>query len=471
VTLPAAIGWSLLKSLAVTGLGLPLAVIIERCLRGLAPAARRLVWALLLLPCFTPALMVGYCYRDTSISLVPYPLVRELLYTVVLAAQAIPVAVVLLRFAPPPPVSETAIHCRGLLPGSAPPRWSLWLQSRSRSLIPAASILFLISFQEADLAALMQVATWTEWLYMHHAGGLSTDELLKASLPPLLIQLPVAIPILWWMAHPAASELQGRRPHDPTACGRAAAFFWIGIAASAVCMIPAWQLIQGARQGWPALLQQPSTWREILDAGLIAASSCGLALLAGWVLVSRKKFGSVPWEWPLLILAMVPGLSGTLNLAVLLAVFFQISPLAIAYDSPLPLLAGETLAVLPRVLILLNCVSRMRCESADHVLQLLLEMPSVREGCWLREVRWRTSGRIWFGVVLLVCWWVYLEVMMPSLLAMPGLVPVGLVLYNSLHYGRITALGAKLVLAMTIPGLLAGGFLLLRRALWGARTT
>lgn len=481
MTFFAAIGWSLLRGVAVAMIGTWLAREIVSWLHDLVDSWRRLAWVGLLVSCFTPSLMIGYCYRDTSISLLPSPFLRELLYAAIIAVQGVPVAVLLIWFAPPPPVSDSAVHCQSLLEARGLSVTQLWLRSKSRSLVPAAAVLFLLTFQEADLAALLQASSWTEWLYTQHAGGLPLSESLRLAAVPVAVQLPVLVPILIWILQPseAAGGVVLQRPAGRGGQGVAAG--WIAAGLLLVFAVPAWQLWRGARQSWPALLDQPGTWRELSDAGLLAVTSGGLALTIALVLhPGRTRAGIDParprgvyagrvCRLAAFLFLMIPGLLGNLALGLLLAGIFQTPLLLAAYDTPVPLVSGETLALLPRVVILLCCVLRMSRATSDHMLLLLERSSDTGMRSRLREVRWRTTGRIWFGVILLTCSWAYLEVMLPSLLAMPGLVPVGLVLYNSLHYGRISALGAKLVLAMALPVLLAFCFLVLRRLSFSLR--
>ncbi len=454
MTFAGALGASLVRSAAVAMGGVWLAGTLSTWLDSLSGRMRAWAWIAVLAPAFTPALLTGYCYRDTALSLAGHPAASEALYAFLLAAQSVPAAVILLRFAPPAPVSASAVHCQRLLRARGVAQWRLWLQARSRSLLPAAALLCLLTFQEAELASLLQARSWTEWLFTRHAGGWPLADSLRWAAIPALLQLPLLLPVLWWLgAEEPAEDLPPPRRLAP---GLAAiSSIWTMAALAVACLLPAWQLWRGARQGWPALLQQPSTWRELFDAALLAVTSGGLALFAARCFQGRRSWlsGAV----------LLPGLCGNLTLALLLAAIFQTSPLLGAYDTPLPLVLGETLFLLPRAVLLWCCLMRLSRWTGPHCLSLFALAPDAAQARRVGSVWRRSVLAPWLGAAALCCFWAYLEVMLPALLAPPGMAPVGLVLYNSLHYGRISALGAKLALALAIPAGLGACIPLLRR--------
>jgi hypothetical protein len=482
VTWTAAIGWSLLKSVIVMLAGTVTAVQLVAWLHSVSPRWRVSLWTLVLIPSLTPSLVTGYCYRDTAMAMVHLGWRKEALFTAIIAGQVVPIAALLMWFAPRPAVSASAVHCQRLFRSTNVSSWRLWLQANFRSLLPAAAILFLLSFQEADLASLMQTANWTEWLFMRHTSGLPVAELLKRAVLPVAIQLPAFIPIFLWLTAPSSSFGESPAPFRATRIGRCWGIIWMLVSLTIVVFIPVWQLCRGARQGAGALWLQPQTWREISDALLIAVTCGGLAMVTSMMLlrtVSRqgghwwtqgdpKGTPRHQWHTGLFTVLLLPGLLGNLTLGLLIAAVFQTPLLASAYNTPVPLIVGQTLALLPRTALLWCCLSRMSTGTEAHVLTLL-KRSATRTSRQAAETRWLVVGRIWFAAAVLVCFWAYLDVLLQSLLEMPGMEPVGKLLYNALHYGRISALAAKLVLAMAVPFLAAAAILLLRRVVSRAR--
>ncbi|WP_437204309.1 hypothetical protein [Planctomicrobium sp. SH664] len=487
MTFVAAVGSSLLRSLVLMVIGTAAAIRLVHWLRTLSAGQARMAWLGLLIPCVTPSLVTGYCYRDTAMSLIHFPWGKELLYAVIVAAQTIPVAALMLWFAPAPAVSESALYCQRLYQPRGVRRWMLWLRAHARNRLAAAAAIYLLAFQEADLAALMQTRSWTEWLFTRHAAGLTWQASVQLAVLPLLLQLPALIPVGLWIAGSARSTREGNslRVQRVPASGLLVDWLaWGGILLGlvVVCLLPARQLWRGARQGWPALFHQRSTWEELGDAGLLAVTSGGLALLIGSLLILRKgphrEDETAPAGRRSLRLGLrlacggallLPGLLGNLTCGLLWLSFFQTPGLGWAYETPFPLILGETLAVLPRTAVMLCCLSQLTTDSADHQLELLRASDSLPQKQSAAEIAWRTQGLGWLAVALLTGFWIYLEAMLPVLLAMPGMAPVGLVLYNALHYGRISALGAKLVLAIALPICLTGLLLLVRPILFRPR--
>lgn len=448
-------------------LGTVIATGVLRWLEVLPPARKAWGWCGVLLPFFVPSLMTGYCYRDTSMALVHYPWLREFLYGLIVTMQVVPVAVVILAFSPTPTTSAAALHTGRLFKLKPTQQWRLSVSSRFQYHIAAYCLSFLLAFQEADLAALMQASGWTEWMFTKHAAGLMLRETMRLTLWPVLIQLPFLIPVLIWLEKDSNKNTNAilRSSRLPKWMNWAA-LFWISSSIFVVALIPALQLVQGIRIGIGSLLQQPSVPREIGDALLIAATTTagavGLTTAFRWVAVRKRG------RWGILIVLfclLLPGLLGNLALGLIIARFFQTAPLQFAYDTPLPLILGEVGVILPKTMILFHCISRMSVPASKHFISLLSRAAGRQQRASAAELQWQTTGRVWFAVVAIVGFWAYFEVMLPSILAMPGLAPVGLVLYNNLHYGRIAALGAKLTLALLIPFIVASLFLLLRRFL------
>lgn len=462
-----AILWSISRAAVVALLGTVIATGVLRWLEALPQARKAWGWCGVLLPFFVPSLMTGYCYRDTSMALVHHPWVREILYGLIVTMQVVPVAVVILAFSPTPVTSAAALHTGRLFKLKPSQQWRLIVSSRFQYHIAACCLLFLLTFQEADLAALMQASGWTEWMFTKHAAGLMLGETMRLTLWPVLIQLPFFIPVLFWLGKNSSgnSNATSRSSRSPKWMTWVV-LFWVIASNFVVVLVPASQLVQGIRVGTGTLLQQPSVPREIGDALLIAATTtvCAIGIAALFRRVTAQDSG----HWGILLVLfclLLPGLLGNLALGLIIAGIFQTAPLQFAYDTPLPLILGEVGVILPKTMILFHCITRMSVPASKHFISLLRSAVGRQQRASAAELEWQTTGRVRFAVVAIVGFWAYFEVMLPSILAMPGLAPVGLVLYNNLHYGRIAALGAKLALALLVPFIVATLFLLLRRVL------
>lgn len=408
------------------------------------------------MPIITPTLMIGYCYRDTALALIHWPVAKELLYSMIVLTQVTAIETVLLWLAPIPEVSASAVYSARLTKLPWKLRAQLWMRAQGRSLLAAWGVGFLLSFQEAELASLLQATGWTEWLFTKQATGLMLSATVRYATWPVLIQLPVVVLILRWLVTLGASGFKQSlvSGHEKSwQTGLLWAGWFAGIIM--VSIIPAVQMLRTGWRGMSALSGQPGLPREVGDALLVAATTGGLAVtLAAWIL---SRGHSHDRGGPLLAFLLVPGCVGTLALGIMLSFLFQTKPLAWAYDSPVPLILGGTLSLLPRAVVVLKCLSTGQRDSGFHWGQLLRASSSMAPRA--QELDWRTWQRRWVPGIALICWWGYLEPMLPSLLAMPGLSPVSLVMYNAMHYGRIALVATKLMVATLLPVLVIGGLL------------
>ena len=447
-------------------LGTLLASTVHRVFRILPRRQRLLAWGLLLIPFFVPSLITGYCYRDTSMSLVHSPWLRELLYAAIIMFQVTPVAVVLLHFSPEPSVSDSAWHC-GLNISDRWQRWKIWLRTRVQYQLVAFCLLFLLAFQEADLAALMQASGWSEWMFSRHVRGLSLATTTRLATVPIVISIPFLVPIVYWLTIPNRDqENVVRQPSTPQVLEWILVMAWMFFALLLVVVIPTWQLVRGVGIGLKSVTAQPSLPQEIGDAMLISVTTTvGVGIVAFGLQRLQKSSLALGWRRFALLLLLIPGSVGNLALGVIVAGIFQTDALNFAYDTPVPLILSEVFFLLPKALILLNCMNRISRPSSVYQVTLLSHSSDAAHQRSVQELRWQLHGWKLFAIACILGLWAYFEVLLPSILAMPGLSPVGLVLYNNLHYGRIAALGAKLAFTLAIPSVLVCAFLLLRRFL------
>ncbi|TWT52344.1 hypothetical protein KOR42_30300 [Thalassoglobus neptunius] len=412
-------------------------------------------------PFLIPSVMTGYCFRDTSMSLVHHPWMREGLYAAIVLMQLFPVAVIILWLSPPSTVTDSAIHLGRLARTSWSFRFRLALQSRLRIHLTAFCLLFLLSFQEADLASLMQANGWTEWIFTKHSRGLELGETLRLAAFPMVVHLPFLIPIVLWINSPRPDDRHNIRRLSKAHTGRTLLICsWIAASLLVVVLMPTWHLVRGFRFGLNMVGSQPTLIREVSDGILIAATSGCVCL--GLVLTLRSTFQTgVPRL--LLFLLFLPASMGSLPWGLTVAEIFQTAGFRFAYDTPVPLILSEVLYLLPRAVILFHCFDLSENSPARKMIQLLSESGNAAQKRIGRELHWKFHGRKVFAVALLLSYWSYFEVMLPSILAMPGLAPINYVLYNSLHYGRIAALGVKLAVAIVIPFVLVTVLISLRR--------
>ncbi len=283
---------SLLRALLIAAMATWLAYPIRALLaRTVSRAGRRLAWAILLAPFLTPSLIVGYAYNSFAFSMVHHPAVNQLLYALLVTMKLTPVAVLLVLFAPAPPLSAEAVHAHRLLnaggtrgEGDWRRRWSalaIYSRGPARTAATAFALTFLLAFQEFEIASLMAVRTWSVWLFDAQAGGLALRFSLLYGLPPFICEVVVLLPV-------AALLLRGRR----LAAGldavrgrsspwrRAAVWAYLATAVVIVTVAPASILLISAMTGFRGLFENFPLAGQ-LGASLLFASGAALGAYLG----------------------------------------------------------------------------------------------------------------------------------------------------------------------------------------------
>jgi hypothetical protein len=272
--------------------------------------------------------------------------------------------------------------------------------------------------------------------------------------------------------------------------------WWLWPAAMALLttVIPSALVLNGAWAGLASLRQQPSFWRELTHGLAFAATSGGVAWMTARILLEKfagavaGRSNDVPLldrpmrEFPgalgtaaavqalpgsrvasmIVGLLLLPGLSGSMTLALLVDDLFQQTWLRWAYDSPARMLTALTLSLLPRAVLVQTCVPTDRPTSERHAAALLQDGTN-RQSHAGRELAWRLQGRPRFWGLLLVCSWGYLDLMIATISAPPGMEPVVKRLYNFMHFGHIAGLSAMVCVTVAAPLVTAGAVLAARR--------
>ncbi len=463
---------SCLRSALVVVLGLAVAWLLAVWHRMTESRRARRVQLVLLAAAFlTPNLIVGFGYRTLSINLLNHRWLNELLYLALICFELAPAAAWLLLHSPPPKLSAEAWHCARLArrDGSAilSVGWRLrfWWRGVGETLVGPASLLFVLSFQESELAALMQVAGWPERLFTDHVRGLPPTETLSLVIWPVLIQLPFVIPLMSRLGvaismstlSVLAEKAIVRRPsRGALRLLQAFGWTWVSVGVAFVIGRPLWHLLDGIDRAGRTIVLQPRWTREVWDAVLLAGTCVTVTWGVAWV-VGRflARGGSQASRLNRsLVVTLIPGLVGTLALGLLVAGFFQRFVPRLAY-TPAPLILAECLWLWPRVVLVRESIAA-RTRVSAHQIRLLAVAPDGAQQARANALWWQVAGRPLAGGVFLVGWWSYLEVMLPMILSMPGFQPAPMMMYNHLHYAQVEALGVKLAMILTVPLVLRG---------------
>ena len=192
MSLAEACGWSLLRSLLLALFCLPVCRLLVPVFLKSDGQWNRQRAACLLVPFLMPELLVGYVYANNMPFLVRFPVLNELAYVFLLAFKYVPAGTLAISLSPPPPVSAAALVCRSLAFPTATNAAArmralvgFWIRGPVRDLAPAFGLMFVLFFQEFEIASLLQITvgarsrpvSWTVTLFelhIHIGEGCST---------------------------------------------------------------------------------------------------------------------------------------------------------------------------------------------------------------------------------------------------------------------------------------------------------
>lgn len=493
-SLAAICGWTLARTAILCLWGWPIAAAIERWLRGTSDLRRWIPLAIMMAPFLFPELLVGYAYRNLALA---NPKRAEVLCAGLLLVRIVPVGVISLLLSPAAIVSSSAIHCRWIIWRAN--RWSprnacelarCYLEGPIRRAAPALGLMSLVAFQEFELAALLQTSSWTDWFIAAQRMGLERGEMLRQSLWPICIQLPLLLAVAYWLTK-ANLHFDSSTTILNAASGWTcvAVLIYLGIALVAGCLIPLIIIGQKLPNGLELLVRQPMQSRglalEILIAATVSlcAGSTSWIASSAWTSPTRRALVSSTIRHGLLI----PGLIGSLLLGLAMVVLFQQIWLRPAYDTPIPWTLALAVWLMPRAVLLRLWVGMTVQTQATYVAQLLVERSHHLEGSQSLNAQpfssagpqvpssksydllFRLRDQPHWHAIGLLCYWAYLDLSTAYLLHPSSMEPGLVRLYNFMHFGRSSALSAESLFFFGVPligWLSIGPILKLLRHFW-----
>ena len=464
--------WSLLRTLLIAGCAFPIAALVRNQLER---RNGRMLRVALLLPFLMPALPVGYAWANSWLSLIHAPWLNELLYSAIVVFRIVPVGAIALWLSAPPRLSAEAaflrkIRFRAL---TLKERWQFIAEGPWRSRLPAIGLMFLLAFQEFEVASLMQVDTWTVWLFDAHAGSLRLSETLTRlvvgpglRIGPLPIQLVVLVPLLR-IALLDRTRF-GRHGIQVSNARWQQAAVWcylcvsLGIVCAAPFLLDARKLISGSR----AFLYQASQRNGFLTDVGSSLLFAGLGTALAYGLFRWLSSQSPVWYRAILVVLSLPGLMGSLVLSLVLLACFQTRWLHGWYDTPIPLAVCLGLHLLPRMLLLSVVLFAETSDTSRHTTTLLDDSHRAEQRAAAANLRWFLEGSRTFVLIALPVWWAYWNLTAAAILGPQAPLYFGgraiplrsapVLLYNLMHYGRSEVLSAMTLVAVLLPVCVAG---------------
>ena len=422
-----------------------------------------------------PTVVVGYAYSDGPLSLVRLPLLNEMLYTLLLALKLVPVAVVALHLAPPPALCDSArfLHRLASSHRSARQQIGNFLATLPdgplKAPLLAGAAVMLLAFSDFELAALLNGAagktasafSWT--IALHEAQQLRSplSALAARAGAAAMCELAMVAGALGLLARSGGNATGA----EPTCMRSAAAIhrsrrwacFVVVAIAAVILLLPGWVLLRGAVQGAGEFVAQFRLGDE-LAVSFYYASMCTGIVLACLAFAGARGARSTRQgarRRGLLILLSLPGALGGIVIAMLLLRLFSLPPLNALLDTPVPLVLGVSLLLLPPALLLRGLFDSASPATSAHLAHLLAGANDANQRSTGRAILWHLRGRswLWLGAILFAV--AYFELVICVTLAPIGMTPVIVGLYNQMHYGQRALLSAGVVVAMLIPSLVA----------------
>jgi iron(III) transport system permease protein len=505
MTLAAACGWSLVRSLAVALAAGPVCSRQSAWLKGMVGRTRRLAWFVLVIPFLCPELWTGYAWSGFALrvagtdfwnlfpaGLFPSPpsiiardaAVDEFLLDLLLFFRAVPVGTLVVYFAPPPPLSAEAHYCRALALGKSSCRMGFqarpsmfarawkpmlpkrgvpfgWLgfalRSRWHAALPAIGLMFLVSFQEFELASLIGRPAWTVWLFDAQVGGLALHESLRLVILPVTCQIAVLAPAAWWILRSRSLSAARSSPSRPKASHwQFGAWVLPIVAAALVVVVPAMLVGKGSLEGLVRIMQSAAQLKTLLKeivvgTGYALAAALAAMLMATPLLQTARESRLARAG---ILAGGLPGLFGALVLSLALIRLLQQPYLQVLYRTPAALALGLTLFLLPRAIALRLLLSSSERREGVHLAALLGASPARAARGASRELNWQLQWRSEFWSMALLTCWGFLELTIAYLLAPVTIVSAPVMLYNQMHFGKNAILAARVLITVVVPALL-----------------
>ena len=494
MSLAEACTWSVTRAVLVALMSLPVARLLLSVLRNCKPRTRFWLVAAMLLPVLMPELLVGFVYSEATLRVVrelsdpaanivpPTQLrmpttmdrpvssadvVAEVLYASLLLFRFAPIAALTMWLMPAPRLSEEASHCRRLLLRSERSAWrrlqarfGMFTRGPLMAALPAFVVVFLLTFQEFEIASLMQISrapvAWTVWLFDSNAGGQILSLSLWLSIGPLICELLVLGVALFALMRGDRDQTESlsRRVHcSPFRTAMAIVFLATSIVF--IVGIPVGRLATDLAGGFGVLARQRGMLETFAGEVLLAlAYGLSAALMAYWCsgfLFARRKLRAI-----VTLVASIPGLAGSLVLSLVVLKLFQQPWLSTLYDTPLPLILTLTLFFIPRAVLLRIVFFSKQPGEPLRLADLMRRSASSSVRGEGRKLSWAMRVQPVFWVIVLLAYWGYWDLTVSSILRpvrMPSFTPE---LYNKMHYGRNATLATMSLIAGLLPLVLVG---------------
>ncbi len=446
----------LIRSFLIGAVSVALVFPARHWLRRTIDEGKYLPLALWTAVLFSPPVLTGYVYGNLSYFILDMPRLKLAIYLTLILLRFLPVTLLLFTFVPSP-VSEQALFCSSLLPKKGNRFFSRIKQAGfvfrcERSRITAALCLStLFAFTEFETASLLTVQTWSVTLFDSFAGGIAVGEMFRNALFPAFCMMLLLFPVLYGVF---ARKAEFTRFPAGRQSVKRSVYSWIllCVSFSAVTLFPVLYTASDALRGMKGLVSHSELASDTGFSIFIAVCASAGAYAAARFLTERRK--NKPAGITPVLIVILPGMFGSLILAVSAVQVFRLPVLSSMYNTLVPLLSVLVLSVLPYAVLLAVLCRNSEFRRALFCAELGTASGNPRQAkrfsSLVRNMKFRRDILIW----LLLFTWTYFEIQASALLAPPGSATVFVLLYNLMHYGRSSVLSAMFMVSCAVPALL-----------------
>ncbi len=473
--------WSLIRATVAALLAVPFSRSLSRLLttsgRWKIPLA-----ILVLSPLLAPELLVGYGWSSFALTQLHHPVINHWLYFGLILLKFLPAGVIARVCSPPPPVSAMASHTDRLLGPRRSRRRALGIRLRGEFLreLPVAGVVFLLVFQEFEIASLMQIPAWTVHLFDSQTVGLQPGATFCRMLVPVAIEFLVLVPLIHFCLRvgsldAARSQELEFRPGGSMSLGGVIAL----LAFLLLWVTPLGLIAASGLRGIESFTQNrvlvQSFALDLSAAIVLGAGSAILALSFSRILLHSVSSDDSPGSSSnsgqlargvMFWLCMAPGLAGSLVVCLAILLSIQIPLLQPLRSTIIPAVFALTLFALPRAVLVQLLIGTGRRSENGHLAELLSCAPDARRSSRGMRLMWATEARWLFITGCVIFYWAMMNLTAATFLCPPtvsifgssmGVVPLPVRLYDMMHFGRNGPLSMMALLSVVVPGILMIG--------------
>jgi ABC-type Fe3+ transport system permease subunit len=454
--------WTSLRTFIITVIALIISYFCARFFRTRF-RYKTVAWVIFLAPITVPPLALGYIYSGPILSFIQNKLFNNILYSIIMIIRDVPFATLLLFLFPlQSRESNYLFHLSQKTKGRFSTCYQI-LRSDKFSLLAAFSVLFILIFNEFEIASLMGVSHWTVSLFDTQVQGVSTWNLMVQACYPVLV---IFIGLTLFLFSLKAFKHRGIEG-ECVATQQESLFFlsylfvalFINVIAIFLVITPAlWK-------SFFIIFTEPWVQKEWMFNTLFGGSSAIFSYIIAQYfidkIISNKnrliKYG--------ILFLFIPGGIGALPLTLFVLYWIQNSWLHIFYNTPLPHLFVLTALLLPYALLFVM-IFRLVKKDGESLFTAQLIGTSRLGMKQMRSIVWELSIKYHIYIIFILFLIGYFDVTVSSLLGMLGMDTLTVRLYNLMHYGNSIRLSGMLLYFMITPFVLLSILYFVIKKIW-----